>query len=175
MVTNETLFKEYHLRLTGKINPDTTQKLERDIKKIPNFKEVSLLINTQGGALADVIKMNQMISDANIKFQGVGGSLVYSGGITLLLSCETQIAFRNTKFRHHRVCNPDGSFSNEYLDIEKELFNFIALRTGRTLKEVYDLADENQIISALEAKKFGFIKDVIDSDYTNEAFKVLLH
>jgi len=162
----------HHLQVVGSVGPETTGKLEKAITKIPSGSESVVLVSSNGGSLPHIKLINDILNEGYIIHHGVGGFQVFSAALPVLFSCATLSAFSNTKFLIHRVCNPDGteSLTNEYFDVEKQLFSFCAKRIGRHIDLFYRLADEKRELNAYDAKELNLIDEIIDVEFTPEIF-----
>lgn len=169
----ETAFLGHHVTILGKVSTENVANFKNDIKKIPDYSKAALLISTPGGDLSSFRELNNLIAGACIRFRGIGGRLVFSSGIGVLLSCDEQVAFQNTEFLHHRVTLSDGTpdLKGIHKESERILFEFYALRTKRPIDDIYQLADKRIRLPAYDAKEFGFIQDIIPCDYTQKTFQ----
>ena len=133
-------------------------------------KDISIYINSPGGSvysgLAIYDTMQFIKPDVSTICVGIGmsmGALILAGGAK-----GKRFALPNAKILIHQLI---GGFEGQAADIEihareviqvrQTLDEILALHTGQTVEKVSKDTDRDYFMTALEAKEYGIIDDVI--------------
>jgi len=166
--------------LTGRIEKNTDEIFKQALRYFIDKKEpgVDVFINTPGGYYEACRKISTLIEDSvdKIWIRGIS-QLAYSGGNFIFQACHWREILPLGKIFIHRMSNESGQIlSSRDVKAERSMLNIFSKRTGKTIDEIYDIANKETCISAVEALKEKWVDKIIDSkdpffQYLNELKK----
>ncbi len=169
----DTLLAKRYLLLQGEITSKHQEKLSQFIFYLNAIDHtlITLLIDSGGGAkksglmICDAIKLSTAPIDALV----IGAA--YSASFRILQSCRKRIAYPNAKFMFHgssfsgsrRIDEEDFETElNELRTSHEEQLRLISKRSGQPIKELRKWSKQEHYFTAEEAKKFGFIDEIVE-------------
>lgn len=138
-----------------------------------NDDPITLFINSQGGHVESGDTIHDMIRFVKPKVKVIGTGWVASAGITIYLAADKKDRYSlpNTRYMIHQ---PAGGVqgqsteiqieAKEILRMRKRVNQLIAKATGQTLEKIENDTDRNFWLSAEEAKDYGIVGKIIESD-----------
>jgi len=143
------------------------------LEKEDSTKDIDLYINSPGGSVIDGLAIYDTMQLIKPQISTICVGLAASMGAVLLAggSAGKRYALPNAKIMIHQ---PWGGFRGQASDIEiharemlntkKKLTEILAKHTGQTIKTVEKDTDRDTFFTADEAKKYGLIDQIIDSE-----------
>ncbi|MDG5786599.1 ATP-dependent Clp endopeptidase proteolytic subunit ClpP [Evansella sp. AB-P1] len=134
-------------------------------------KDISLYINSPGGSITAGMAIYDTMQFINPKVQTICIGMAASMGAFLLAAGEPgkRFALPNSEVMIHQ---PLGGAQGQATDIEiharrivemkKKLNEILSQRTGQPLEVIERDTDRDNFMTALEAKKYGLIDDVME-------------
>lgn len=167
------LLKERIIFLTGQVNDEVASLICAQLLFLEAEnaqKEISFYINSPGGVvtsgLAILDTMNYIKCPVSTVVMGQAASMG-----SLLLCCGTKgrrFALPNARVMIHQ---PSGGFQGQATDIEIHAKEILSIRarlnqiyveqTGQKLETIERAMERDNFMSAIEAKEFGLIDDVV--------------
>jgi len=154
--------------LTGpkQIEKDTDKIFEQALAYFldKNIPGVDVFINTPGGYYETCRKISDIIRNSvdKIWIRGIS-QLAYSGGNFIFQACYWREILPSGKIFIHRMRDESGQvLSFRDINAERSMFNFFSRRTGKTIDEIYDIANKETYINADEALKEKWADKIID-------------
>lgn len=166
------LLKDRIIFITGEINDSTSNIIISELLYLDSLsnEDISVYINSPGGSvtagMAIFDTMNYIRSDVKTIVVGMAASMA-----AFLLSCGKKgkrYALRNSEVMIHQ---PLGGVSGQATDIKiaaeriiklkNKLNKILAENTGQSLKKITKDTDRDNYMSAIEAKKYGLIDEII--------------
>ncbi len=133
-------------------------------------KDISIYINSPGGSVYDGLgiydTMQFISSDVSTICTGMAASM---GAVLLVAGTEKKrFALKHSRVMIHQpMGGAQGQASDieitarEILKLKKELYTIIADHSGKTYEEVERDSDRDYWMTALEAKEYGMVDDVL--------------
>ena len=143
------------------------------LEKEDSTKDIDLYINSPGGSVIDGLAIYDTMQLIKPQISTICVGLAASMGAVLLAggSAGKRYALPNAKIMIHQ---PWGGFRGQASDIEiharemlntkKKLTEILAKHSGQTIKTVEKDTDRDTFFTADEAKKYGLIDQIIDSE-----------
>ena len=134
---------------------------------------ITMFINSQGGHVESGDTIHDVIRFIKPKVKMIGTGWVASAGITIYLAADKKDRYSlpNTRYMIHQ---PAGGVqgqsteiqieAKEILRMRKRVNKLIAKATGQTLEQIEKDTDRNFWLSAEEAKDYGIVGKIIESD-----------
>lgn len=147
------------------------------LEKEDSTKDIDLYINSPGGSVIDGLAIYDTMQLIKPQISTICVGLAASMGAVLLAggSAGKRYALPNAKIMIHQ---PWGGFRGQASDIEiharemlntkKKLTEILAKHSGQTIKTVEKDTDRDTFFTADEAKKYGLIDQIIDSEDKGE-------
>ena len=147
------------------------------LEKEDSTKDIDLYINSPGGSVIDGLAIYDTMQLIKPQISTICVGLAASMGAVLLAggSAGKRYALPNAKIMIHQ---PWGGFRGQASDIEiharemlntkKKLTEILAKHSGQTIKTVEKDTDRDTFFTAEEAKKYGLIDQIIDSEDKKE-------
>jgi ATP-dependent Clp protease protease subunit len=147
------------------------------LEKEDSTKDIDLYINSPGGSVIDGLAIYDTMQLIKPQISTICVGLAASMGAVLLAggSAGKRYALPNAKIMIHQ---PWGGFRGQASDIEiharemlntkKKLTEILAKHSGQTIKTVEKDTDRDTFFTADEAKKYGLIDQIINSDDKGE-------
>jgi ATP-dependent Clp protease protease subunit len=167
------LLKDRTILIYGQITQEMAQEVSEKllILSSDSNSEIKIYINSQGGHVESGDTIFDMIrfSSAPVKIIGTGwvasaGALIYSAP-----PVEQRVTLPNTRFLLHQ---PMGGMSGsatelaieteEIIKMRRRLNKIFAAQTGQPLKRVEKDTDRNYWMSAMEAKEYGLVGNIVE-------------
>ncbi|MDT2736339.1 ATP-dependent Clp protease proteolytic subunit [Enterococcus pseudoavium] len=138
-----------------------------------NDEPITLFINSQGGHVESGDTIHDMIRFIKPKVKVIGTGWVASAGITIYLAADQKDRYSlpNTRYMIHQ---PAGGVqgqsteiqieAKEILRMRKRVNQLIAKATGQTLEQIEKDTDRNFWLSAEEAKDYGIVGEIVESE-----------
>ena len=152
--------------LFGRIEKNTDEIFKQAFQYFIDKKEpgIDVFINTPGGYYEACRKISTLIKDSvdKIWIRGIS-QLAYSGGNFIFQACHWREILPSGKIFIHRMRDESGQvLSFRDINAERSMFNFFSRRTGKTIDEIYDIANKETYINADEALKEKWADKIID-------------
>lgn len=166
------LLKDRIVFITGEINDNTSNIIISELLYLDSLsnEDISLYINSPGGSvtagMAIYDTMNYIKSDVKTIVVGMAASMA-----AFLLACGKKgkrYALPNSEVMIHQ---PLGGVSGQATDIKiaaeriiklkNKLNKILAEKTNQSLKKITKDTDRDNYMSAIEAKKYGLIDEII--------------
>jgi len=134
-------------------------------------KDIQIYVNSPGGSVYAGLGIYDTMQIINPDVATICTGMAASMGAVLLTAGTTG---KRTALKHARVMihQPLGGASGQASDIEitareiqklkKELYEIIAEHSGKTYDEVWNDSDRDYWMTAVEAKKYGMIDEVLE-------------
>ena len=138
-----------------------------------NDEPITMFINSQGGHVESGDTIHDVIRFIKPKVKMIGTGWVASAGITIYLAADkkNRYSLPNTRYMIHQ---PAGGVqgqsteiqieAKEILRMRKRVNKLIATATGQTLEQIEKDTDRNFWLSAEEAKDYGIVGKIVESD-----------
>jgi ATP-dependent protease ClpP protease subunit len=141
------------------------------------LKTVNLFVNCLGGHVGDALAMHDYLNDLEsngIIVNRTGRGIIASAGTYLLMGKNSKMTKNSTMIIH----NMQGGIGGSVNDIENYakmmrtyndlVTNMYVEQTGLKTTKVADMMNNETTLTAEEAKGFGFIKEIVESqNFTN--------
>ncbi|MDQ3023981.1 MAG: ATP-dependent Clp endopeptidase proteolytic subunit ClpP [bacterium] len=143
------------------------------LEKEDSTKDIDIYINSPGGSVIDGLAIYDTMQLIKPQISTICVGLAASMGAVLLTggSAGKRYALPNAKIMIHQ---PWGGFRGQASDIEiharemlntkKKLTEILAKHSGQTLKTIERDTDRDTFFTAEEAKKYGLIDQIINSE-----------
>jgi ATP-dependent protease ClpP protease subunit len=159
------------LKIYDRIDEATVSAFENFIN-INEDETYLLRVNSQGGKTECGVRCAAMIEATKNRhyYVGVGEERVFSSALIIHQTCHERFSYSTTKFLVHlwNAGNDKGyavrlpwSEMRAYEEMQKSIFQYFSMRTGKTLDFIYKLATKGKEFSAHEALQMGFIDKII--------------
>ncbi|EOH77367.1 ATP-dependent Clp protease proteolytic subunit [Enterococcus malodoratus] len=169
------LLKQRTILIYGEINQELAKTVTEQLLYLSAASDepITMFINSQGGHVESGDTIHDMIRFIKPKVKMIGTGWVASAGITIYLAADKKDRYSlpNTRYMIHQ---PAGGVqgqsteiqieAKEILRMRKRVNNLIAKATGHTLEEIEKDTDRNFWLSAEEAKDYGIVGKIIESD-----------
>lgn len=169
------LLKQRTILIYGEINQELAKTVTEQLLYLSAASDepITMFINSQGGHVESGDTIHDMIRFIKPKVKMIGTGWVSSAGITIYLAADKKDRYSlpNTRYMIHQ---PAGGVqgqsteiqieAKEILRMRKRVNNLIAKATGHTLEEIEKDTDRNFWLSAEEAKDYGIVGKIIESD-----------
>jgi ATP-dependent Clp protease protease subunit len=177
---DDVFLRDRKVFLVGEVNDESCNDL---IKKLlyleaeDNSAGITLFINSPGGEVGSGLAVYDTIRLMKSPVTAVVTGIAASMGSIILLACD---ADRRLMLPSSRVMIHDCSWSrrdmggkkpfeiqeelNQLKGVNARLVSIIAERTGKTVKEISKVTQNDAYFSAEEAIKFGLASGVIDAE-----------
>lgn len=172
---DEKLMKNRTIMIYGVID----QKLAKEISakllvlSAESDAPIKIYINSQGGHVESGDTIYDMIRFCKAPVKVIGTGWVASAGALIFVAppVENRYCLPNTRFLIHQpLGGVMGSASDlaieakEIVKMKKRLNETIAKQTGQKLEKVEQDTDRNYWMSAAEAKEYGIVGNIIESE-----------
>ena len=156
--------------LSGEINDTLANTVIGELLYLDKVdkKDIYLYINSPGGAVTSGLAIYDTIKFINSNVITIGMGLCASMGAFLLSSGDERYALPNAEVMIHQ---PLGGAQGQATDIKiaaeriiklKEKLNkILADNTHQSLEKIYEDTERDNFLSAIEAKEYGLIDDII--------------
>lgn len=169
------LLKQRTILIYGEINQELAKTVTEQLLYLSAASDepITMFLNSQGGHVESGDTIHDMIRFIKPKVKMIGTGWVASAGITIYLAADKKDRYSlpNTRYMIHQ---PAGGVqgqsteiqieAKEILRMRKRVNNLIAKATGHTLEEIEKDTDRNFWLSAEEAKDYGIVGKIIESD-----------
>lgn len=169
------LLKQRTILIYGEINQDLAKTVTEQLLYLSAVSDepITMFINSQGGHVESGDTIHDMIRFIKPKVKVIGTGWVASAGITIYLAADkrNRYSLPNTRYMIHQ---PAGGVqgqsteiqieAKEILRMRKRVNKLIAKATGQTLEQIEKDTDRNFWLSAEEAKDYGFVGKIVESD-----------
>ena len=141
-------------------------------------RNINIYINSPGGIVYSGLGVYDTIQYVSCPVATICVGLAASLGSVLLAagSAGRRAALPNSRIMLHQpLGGAQGQASDieiqarEILSLKRRLYEILAKHTGRTVKQIANDADRDYWLSAQEAKDYGLIDNVLDSQATTPA------
>lgn len=169
------LLKQRTILIYGEINQDLAKSVTEQLLYLSAVSDdpITMFINSQGGHVESGDTIHDVIRFIKPKVKMIGTGWVASAGITIYLAADKKDRYSlpNTRYMIHQ---PAGGVqgqsteiqieAKEILRMRKRVNKLIAKATGQTLEQNEKDTDRNFWLSAEEAKDYGIVGKIIESD-----------
>ena len=169
------LLKQRTILIYGEINQDLAKSVTEQLLYLSAVSDdpITMFINSQGGHVESGDTIHDVIRFIKPKVKMIGTGWVASAGITIYLAADKKDRYclPNTRYMIHQ---PAGGVqgqsteiqieAKEILRMRKRVNKLIAKATGQTLEQIEKDTDRNFWLSAEEAKDYGIVGKIIESD-----------
>ena len=169
------LLKQRTILIYGEINQDLAKSVTEQLLYLSAVSDdpITMFINSQGGHVESGDTIHDVIRFIKPKVKMIGTGWVASAGITIYLAADKKDRYSlpNTRYMIHQ---PAGGVqgqsteiqieAKEILRMRKRVNKLIAKATGQTLEQIEKDTDRNFLLSAEEAKDYGIVGKIIESD-----------
>lgn len=169
------LLKQRTILIYGEINQDLAKSVTEQLLYLSAVSDdpIMMFINSQGGHVESGDTIHDVIRFIKPKVKMIGTGWVASAGITIYLAADKKDRYSlpNTRYMIHQ---PAGGVqgqsteiqieAKEILRMRKRVNKLIAKATGQTLEQIEKDTDRNFWLSAEEAKDYGIVGKIIESD-----------
>ncbi|MBM7710818.1 ATP-dependent Clp protease proteolytic subunit [Enterococcus xiangfangensis] len=169
------LLKQRTILIYGEINQELAKTVTEQLLYLSaiNDDPITMFINSQGGHVESGDTIHDVIRFIKPKVKMIGTGWVASAGITIYLAADKKDRYSlpNTRYMIHQ---PAGGVqgqsteiqieAKEILRMRKRVNQLIAKATGQTLEQIEKDTDRNFWLSAEEAKEYGIVGKIIESD-----------
>lgn len=169
------LLKQRTILIYGEITQDLAKTVTEQLLYLSAASDdpITMFINSQGGHVESGDTIHDMIRFIKPKVKVIGTGWVASAGITIYLAADkrNRYSLPNTRYMIHQ---PAGGVqgqsteiqieAKEILRMRKRVNKLIAKATGQTLEQIEKDTDRNFWLSAEEAKDYGIVGKIVDSD-----------
>ncbi len=169
------LLKQRTILIYGDINQDLAKSVTEQLLYLSAVSDdpITMFINSQGGHVESGDTIHDVIRFIKPKVKMIGTGWVASAGITIYLAADKKDRYSlpNTRYMIHQ---PAGGVqgqsteiqieAKEILRMRKRVNKLIAKATGQTLEQIEKDTDRNFWLSAEEAKDYGIVGKIIESD-----------
>lgn len=134
---------------------------------------ISIIVNTYGGSVDDALAIYDAVQFAHqvgTPIQTIGLGKIMSAGCLILAAGDYRYMGKNSRLMFHAgfeqsagTTHEQANNLKEFRRVEKLYDTLIARECGRTLAQVRELYEGgiDCYLTATQAKKFGFVDDVI--------------
>ena len=133
-----------------------------------NKDDITIYINSLGGSVADGLAIIDAMRLVKSKVNTIGYGTVASMAAIILASGEKRSCMKHTRCMIHQVFGGmQGTVSdveiayNNMLEIKDELMNLLAFKVKKSRKQVEKDCDRDYWLSAVKAKEYGLIDEVL--------------
>lgn len=169
------LLKQRTILIYGEINQDLAKSVTEQLLYLSAVSDdpITMFISSQGGHVESGDTIHDVIRFIKPKVKMIGTGWVASAGITIYLAADKKDRYSlpNTRYMIHQ---PAGGVqgqsteiqieAKEILRMRKRVNKLIAKATGQTLEQIEKDTDRNFWLSAEEAKDYGIVGKIIESD-----------
>lgn len=169
------LLKQRTILIYGEITQDLAKAVTEQLLYLSaiNDEPITMFINSQGGHVESGDTIHDVIRFIKPKVKMIGTGWVASAGITIYLAADKKDRYSlpNTRYMIHQ---PAGGVqgqsteiqieAKEILRMRKRVNKLIAKATGQTLEKIEKDTDRNFWLSAEEAKDYGIVGKIVESD-----------
>jgi ATP-dependent Clp protease protease subunit len=167
------LMKDRIILLTGEINDDSAESIISQLlylNSVDQTTPIHMYINSRGGMVDQGMAIHDIMKNISAKVHTYCVGIAASMGAFLLASGEkgNRYALKNANIMIHQVLGgasgqcSDVQIAAEHLKRTKDKLNEILSEyTGKTKEEVEKDTDRDNFLTALEAKEYGLIDEVI--------------
>lgn len=169
------LLKQRTILIYGEITQDLAKTVTEQLLYLSAVSDdpITMFINSQGGHVESGDTIHDMIRFIKPKVKVIGTGWVASAGITIYLAADkkNRYSLPNTRYMIHQ---PAGGVqgqsteiqieAKEILRMRKRVNKLIAKATGQTLEQIEKDTDRNFWLSAEEAKDYGIVGKIVESD-----------
>jgi ATP-dependent Clp protease protease subunit len=169
------LLKQRTILIYGEINQDLAKSVTEQLLYLSAVSDdpITMFINSQGGHVESGDTIHDVIRFIKPTVKMIGTGWVASAGITIYLAADKKDRYSlpNTRYMIHQ---PAGGVqgqsteiqieAKEILRMRKRVNKLIAKATGQTLEQIEKDTDRNFWLSAEEAKDYGIVGKIIESD-----------
>ena len=169
------LLKQRTILIYGEINQDLAKSVTEQLLYLSAVSDdpITMFINSQGGHVESGDTIHDVIRFIKPKVKMIGTGWVASAGITIYLAADKKDRYSlpNTRYMIHQ---PAGGVqgqsteiqieAKEILRMRKRVNKLIAKAAGQTLEQIEKDTDRNFWLSAEEAKDYGIVGKIVESD-----------
>lgn len=150
------------ISITGKITWNTLKEFKRKIEDLKEFSNTPchIYINSPGGYARAAIGIHNMMIEKNIRFIVTGGKQIASAALIIFQGADKKICYQDSRFLLHPGKTDSKKVKKQF---DAELYAMVAKSTHLTIEEAEKLALEERYVDAEEAKKLGFVHEIIKS------------
>lgn len=171
---NQKLMESRTILLFGEIDMEMAQLITGQLLVLASDSDepIKLIINSPGGHVESGDTIYDMIRFVQAPVKVIGSGWVASAGALIYAAAEKENRFSlpNTRFLLHQ---PMGGArgqatdiaieAEEILKMRRRLNEVFARQTGQPVEKVEEDTDRNFWMSAIEAKEYGLVSEIIES------------
>lgn len=170
----QALFKSRTILIFGEINQKVAQDTVAQLLAYATTSDddINIVINSPGGHVESGDSIHDTIRFIKPRVKILGTGWVASAGAHIFLGAhrENRFCLPNTRFLIHQPMGGAGGRASdiaieaqEIIKMRKRINTIIARETGQPLERVEQDTDRNYWMSAEEAKTYGLVTHIIDS------------
>lgn len=171
---NQKLMESRTILLFGEIDMEMAQRITGQLLVLASDSDepIKLIINSPGGHVESGDTIYDMIRFVQAPVKVIGTGWVASAGALIYAAAEKENRYSlpNTRFLLHQ---PMGGARGQATDIAIEAEEILKMRsrlnevfarqTGQPVEKVEEDTDRNFWMSAIEAKEYGLVSEIIES------------
>lgn len=171
---NQKLMESRTILLFGEIDMEMAQRITGQLLVLASDSDepIKLIINSPGGHVESGDTIYDMIRFVQAPVKVIGTGWVASAGALIYAAAEKENRYSlpNTRFLLHQ---PMGGArgqatdiaieAEEILKMRRRLNEVFARQTGQSVEKVEEDTDRNFWMSAIEAKEYGLVSEIIES------------
>lgn len=171
---NQKLMESRTILLFGEIDMEMAQRITGQLLVLASDSDepIKLIINSPGGHVESGDTIYDMIRFVQAPVKVIGTGWVASAGALIYAAAEKENRYSlpNTRFLLHQ---PMGGArgqatdiaieAEEILKMRRRLNEVFARQTGQPVEKVEEDTDRNFWMSAIEAKEYGLVSEIIES------------
>lgn len=171
---NQKLMESRTILLFGEIDMEMAQRITGQLLVLASDSDepIKLIINSPGGHVESGDTIYDMIRFVQAPVKVIGTGWVASAGALIYAAAEKENRYSlpNTRFLLHQ---PMGGArgqatdiaieAEEILKMRRRLNEVFARQTGQSVEKVEEDTDRNFWMSAVEAKEYGLVSEIIES------------
>ncbi|CAM3107831.1 MULTISPECIES: head maturation protease, ClpP-related [Streptobacillus] len=175
LIKNE---KEANLFIYGEIGESswtgegvTSKEIARQLSSLENIDTINVHINSAGGSVTHAVAISNLLKQSKLKTIAYIDGIAASAATIITSSCDIVRMPKNAIFMIH---NPSTFVVGETKDMEKaieilekmkdNIIETYLSKTKLSKEELSDLMDKETWLNSEEAKKYGFIDEIVDDD-----------
>lgn len=157
--------------VTGEVNQDMANSVCAQILLLncqSDSEPIKLFINSPGGVVSDGLAIYDIMQNCTCPIYTYCFGQASSMAAVLLAAGNERYSFANARIMIHQVSSLiEGKASdmeisyNEVKRLKATMNKILAKHTKKTVKEIEEATTDDNFMSAIEAKKFGLIDQVI--------------
>lgn len=158
--------KDAMIPIIGRIDEKLLRNFLIEYEKKNHAEQLSFFIHSGGGFTETAFEIAKQMIGSRGNIITLAGKEVFSAALVLhQIAPFERLAYQDSSFLIHRQYkkNSNCTLSEKEKDREWYFFNLFAMQTGKTIDEIYHMANKNTELTAYEAKEKGFVTSIVES------------